>query len=255
LPLKARASGELPETVEELADPQAGEIRKIHLRAVKHCRDAIQNAIEHAPSHSRDSKVFADLQTISVDLDVLMISRKQSTLFDLIVPVAELLKKYPTGFYADRTYLKDARDRLEQMFPPLIHTMAEYLIENKGVVSGVTMSNFVTVWSTPGFFLETDWDGDEVPMWSTDLFVANPDQVTAILKSRPWQSAQHFLGGDEATAEVFFGGYEICDRPLTKLLKPKYVRDKAALWAKFRELKNWMLQQEANSQIQTPSAP
>lgn len=237
------------ETAHELVDPPMGEIRKIHLRVVEQCRDTIQKTIEDAPANCKRSHLLVTLGAIKRGLDALAKSRKQTALIDLIPELDDVIRKGPQENETVREYTEDAINWITYLFPPLIHTMAEYLIQQNGEISGDKLSKFVTVFSTEGFLREPDWeDNPIIPIWSSDLFVANPDGVINDLKSRPWRITQGFIGGNDMKAAQFLGRYSSPNSPLSELLLPKYIKNREVLFIKFKKLKHWMLQQQKREQ-------
>jgi hypothetical protein len=242
----------IPETREELADPPAGEIRKVHLRMVKACRDTIRKAIGNTANSRKTSGYYSSLQSLNKKLDELIETRKQTTYFSLIQPIALLFDEYkkvirqePEREYDQEVLDGDVMNALGLLFPPLIHSMAEYVIQQQGEIPRDTLADFVTVFTTVGFIRESDWEGEgELPIGSADFFVANPDAVISLLKAKPCQCARKFIGDGDATAERFFGNFDSDKRAIRKVLGPKYLQNKATLEAKFNELNNWVIQQE-----------
>jgi hypothetical protein len=214
-------------------------------------RDAVEKELNDSQGVGRSGERYFHLRLLKQGLDALLSSGAKSDFFNLIPEMAWVLRRHEKVGDLETERWERMREHVKILGPALIHSMAEYLVAHEGNVSGETLSQFVTVWSTDGFFGESDWEGDVVPMWSSDLFVANPDGVIKILEARPWQCTQKFIGGDEttgklktATADEFFGGYGSDNGAWIKVLGPKYLKNKSTLTAKFNALREWMLQQQ-----------
>ncbi len=247
---KAAPSDPLRITAPELADPPAGEVRGIHLRSIRSLRDAVEKELKDSQGAGRSSERYSNLGRLKQGLDRLLSSRTKSDFFSLVPQMAWVLTRHEQIGGLETERWQRIREHVKMLRAPLIHSMAEYLTEHGGNVSGDTLEKLVTVWSADSFFGETDWDGDEVPTWSTDLFVANADGVIKMLEARPWQRTQTFIGGDAtagklrpATADEFFAGYGSENGAWIKVLGPKYFANKSTLAAKFNGLREWMLQQ------------
>jgi len=236
-----------PETREELAEPSAGKIRKIHLRALKGFDSEVQKRIDKA-SNTKGGEAFAvELRSLKGKIQKAAKSQNKEDLFAVIPDMAAIYKKEnQQGMPEDDdnfTYVQRAQHTAQFLNVPILKSMAEYLRENNGVLTSEMAAKFATVFLVKGFFFQYDWEEEEIPVGEADVFVANPVAVAERLKASPWQRTQQFIGGDDMTATQYFARFEANGGGMP-VLKAKYLANKAAILAKFDEVKNWVIQQE-----------
>ena len=235
--------GAAPEpTPEELAEPPAGEIRKLYLRDVNASRSGLGAVLGAVPAgpEGQQSPIFAKLQTIKAGLDQLAASRLEAQLFGLIPTMAETFK---FEFTETPEFVRDSIGWLQDLSPAMLYSIARHVTRLNANVMAGNLSNFVQLFSTSGgFVLESDWEDDPSPINSAGVMILDAASVVTQLKAAPWQQAKNFLGGEDQ-ANTFFARYLAGGDGLA-VLKTKYAQSQAAIDAKFVELKNWVAQQE-----------
>ena len=226
-----------PPTVEELADPPPGEIRKLYLREVNEARSQVQAILDQVPSNQRNLPIFATLQLLRDGLNGLSTSRTQTALFGLIPAMAQVFQAHRENDAPD--FVHRARNSLENLGTLIFEIMAAHIKERQGDVDVGIVQKFVTTFSIRGFFHAPDWEDENCPIDEAGIMILNPEAVVAFLKTRPVQEAKDYIG--KATVSQFFGRYEGNEDGLP-LLKTRYTQNKTAIKAKFSELVNWATQ-------------
>jgi len=241
----------VPETREELAEPPVGKIQKIHLRALKGFNGDIQQRINKASESKNGAKFAAYLQDLMVKVQKATASLNKEDLFDIIPDMAAVYQEQSTNDIPEDddnfTYIERAKHTVQSLNVPLLKSMAEYIKENRGNLTGDLAEKFATVCLVKGFICEYDWEEDPIPIGEADVFVANPNAVVKLLKVSPWRRVQIFIGEDNMTPEKYFARFESNGNGML-VLKTKYMANNAAILAKYDEIKKWVIQQEKQAQ-------
>jgi hypothetical protein len=236
--------GAAPEpTPEELAEPPAGEIRKLYLRDVNASRSGLGAVLGAVPAgpEGQQSPIFVKLQTIKAGLDQLAASRLEAQLFGLIPTMAEVLKAESEDA---PEFVSISVGWLQNISAAILYTVASHVTRQNANVAAGNLSNFVQLFSTDrGFISEGDWEDEPMPINRAGVMILDAASVVTQLKAAPWQQAKKFLGGEDQ-ANTFFARY-LAGGDGLGVLKTKYAQSQAAIDAKFVELKNWVAQQEA----------
>jgi hypothetical protein len=244
-----------PLTHEELADPPVGKIRGIHLRALKQFDADIQKRIDKSSGAKDGTRFAAILHSLKTKARKAVGSLNKEDLFDVIhdmvsvyqEPRKENIPEDDDGF----TYIERANHTVQSLNVPLLKSMAEHISENQGSLTDDLAEKFTTVFLVKGFIFAYDWEEEPIPIGEADVYVANPSAVVKRLKACPWQRVQDFIGdnSNRMVPQEFFSEFEPNGGGMP-VLKAKYLANKAAIWAEFDEIKNWVIQQERQAQGQ-----
>lgn len=230
---------------EQLKTAPKGEIRSGDVDLLRQCDRETAKLLAAAPDDAsgKQSHFYPKLRAWSVSLHELTTSRKQTDAFKMIPLMADVFKLSRSEGVSDE--LDQARNQMSDCGYSLIMAAGAYIQQHGGKVDAATLSSFVTLFSTRGFDLEPDWEDQTRPITPAGLMIVNPDEVIKQLKSRPWQEARRFLGGNSSVAD-FFATYAP-DGDGLAVLKTKYAREKNHITAKFKELAAWEARQERSS--------
>lgn len=239
------SSPEPEPTEEELATPPAGEIQKLFLRDVNQIRGLLVASLAKVPAGEEglDSLWFVRIQAYKAGLDTLAVSRLQSDLFALIPIMKNILEVYEQG----EDLPEDAGIHygcVNGFSNTIHHAIDRHIIDQNGTVSAENLMKFITVFTVSGFPPEPVENPEDIPFSidSPGILILNADSVVAHIKTLPWEKAEQFLGSETIAAE-FFERYTENGNGLA-VLKTKYLENKAAIDAKFEELKTWMIAQK-----------
>lgn len=223
-------------TAAELAVPPVGEIQKIHLRLINSSKDGFIETLAVVPAgpDGQDSPWFTKAQTFKTGLNAVATSRLQIDCFALIPQIVELLKTRRTDV---PSFAADASGLASGCSSVIIHAIERHVIDQTGSVSVANLIIFITVFSTPGFLSEGDWEASPIPIDSAGIMILDPAAVVTQLKTRPWQEAEQFLGNN--TAAEAFARYAMSGDGMA-ILKTKYAADQATITAKWNELAAWV---------------
>ncbi|HLP80616.1 MAG TPA: hypothetical protein VK141_01330 [Nitrosomonas sp.] len=226
-------------TAVELALPPVGEIQRIHLRLINSSKDGLAETLAVVPAgpDGQGSPWFTKAQTFKTGLDTVAASRLQTDCFSLIPQIAELLKTRQAavpGFAAEASGLASGCSSV------IINAIERHIIDQNGTVSAANLIRFSTVFSTPGFLSEGDWEASPIPVDSAGIMILDAPAVVTQLKTRPWQEADQFLGNNSATEA--FARYAATGNGMT-ILKTKYAANQATIIAKWNELADWVVSQ------------
>ena len=175
---------------------------------------------------------FAKFQSYKTGLDTVASSSLQSDCFVLVPKLAELIKAREGGDSVPEFASQNAG--LANGFSTvLVHAIERHIIDQKATVAAAYLANFVTVFSTPGFLSEGDWEATPILVNAAGIMILDPTAVVALLKMQPWQQANRFLGG--ATAAQSFARYAAAGDGLA-VLKTKFSANSSTVTAKWNEL-------------------
>jgi hypothetical protein len=232
-------------TMEELADPPAGEIQKLYLRNVNESRAGLAALLAQVPAgpNGQQSPLFAKLQSINTGLDQLASSSLESQLFSLIPMMVEVFAAESEDV---PKFVGDSIGWLQNISPPILHTVARHITQQSGNVATGNLTNFVKLFASPnGFISLGDWEDQPKPINAAGVMILDAASVVAQLKAGPWKQSKQFLGGADDAAS-YFSMYTANGNGLA-VLKTKYLQNQATIDAGFVELKIWVAQQEAAS--------
>ncbi len=220
----------------ELQSAAAGEIRQDDVQDLQQYDDEVAKWLADTPNdqYGKQSPLYPKLQAWSDSLHRLALSHKQADAFSMIPLMVDVFTGGKTEGAAEE--LKEVKGRMNDCGFPLIMAAGAYIKQHNGEVNPATLSNFVKLFSVPGFDMEPDWENAAMPIDAAGLMVINPTVVVNQLKSEPWQRAQEFIGN--RTPAQFFERYTANGDGLA-VLKAKYAAQEAAVSAKFKQLVVW----------------
>jgi hypothetical protein len=240
--LNAPAEPEL--TPAELAVPPIGQIQQSHLRTVNQLRTILTTTLAAVPpgAEGTGSSWYTKAQTYKVGLDTVSTSSLQADCISLIPQIKILLaarEDNQAGIIVP-SFARDCAGLANGFSTVLIHAIERHIVDLNGTVSAPNLIGFSTVFSTPGFLSEGDWEASPIPIDSAGIMILDAAAVVTQLKTRPWQEADQFLGNKTATEA--FARYAVSGNGMA-ILKTKYAADQATITAKWNELAAWVVTQ------------
>jgi hypothetical protein len=229
-------------TPAELAMPPVGQIQQSHLRTVNQLRAILATTLAAIPAGAEGtgSPWFTKAQSYKTGLDTIAASSLQADCFALIPKIADILaarkevyERRPVPEFA-----LDCAGLANGFSTVLIHAIERHIIDQNGVVSAANLISFGTVFGTPGFLSEGDWEASRIPIDSAGIMILDAAAVVTQMKTRPWQEADQFLGNK--TAAEAFARYAVSGDGMA-ILKTKYAADQATITAKWNELAAWVV--------------
>lgn len=228
---------------ENYPHPPPGEVWGGYLEAMDETRSQLAQILGQVPSGEagRASPSFAKLQKIQSLLDQAATSKLQTSLFALVPSLAGVLQEQnPPPFVAASI------GPLANLSVPLIATAGTHVEQQKGAVAEAVLTSFVEMFAVNGLVSESNWEDRSMPVDAPGVLILDAAAVVAQLKTRPWRQARQFLN-EATTAGGFFARY-IGSGDGLAVLKTKYAANRAAIDAKFSELKAWADQQERQAE-------
>lgn len=231
-------------TPAELAAPQAGEIRKSHLRTVNQLRSILATTLAAVPAGAEGtgSPWFTKAQAYKAGLDAIATSCLQADCFALIPKIADLLAA-KQEVYEERPvpdFSVKCAGLANGFSTVLINAIERHIIDQNATVSSPNLIGFIKVFSVGSFRSEGDWEGEPIPVDSAGIMILDAAAVVTHLKTQPWQEASQFLGN--RTAADAFARYATTGNGMG-VLKTKYAANQGAITAKWDELAAWVVTQ------------
>jgi hypothetical protein len=231
-------------TPAELAVPPVGQIQKSHLRTVNQLRTILTATLSVIPvgMEGTGSPWFTKAQNYKAGMDTVAASSLQADCFALIPKIADLLAARKEVYEGNNVpeFALQCAGLANGFSTVLIHAIERHIIDQNGTVSAPNLISFCTVFSTPGFRSEGDWEASTIPINSAGIMILDAAVVVTQLKTRPWQEADQFLGNN--TSAEAFKRYAVTGDGMA-ILKTKYAGNQAIITAKWNELAAWVVTQ------------
>lgn len=227
----------------QLQDFPADRIRRADIEGLRRINVQITRSLAQAPDDStgKQSEWYPKLQAWKAGLDQAISSGKQEDVFKMIPAMADYFTRDKSGEHPEH-FLRLFETQMYDCGPYMIMAAGAYVKQHNGEVDAATLSNLVKLFSTYGFFMESDWEDQTEPIGPADLMIVNPTAVVGQLETGPWQQAQHFVGGITSPSD-FFAGYGPKGDGLA-VLKAKYAAQQPMIDAEFKGLVGWEARQE-----------
>ncbi len=229
-----------PYTLDELATPPAGEIRKLRLRAINSTKLSLQAVLATVPLADQTNPNYSIALFAIQKIESVISDRQQNQLFGLIEDIIALDEAAKVE--ANPSFVKPAAEALSELKTSIVHEIAAYIVTQNAAVPADKLSLFVRAFTAGSFIEAGDWEGEVIPVSEIGMMIIDAAAVVAMIKTQPWQNADRFIGG--ANASNAFSKYTPSGDGLA-VLKMKYASNQATIEAKWNELAAWVAEQRA----------
>lgn len=198
----------------------------------------ISNAVQPG-DQGQASPWFAKLQSVRTGLSQLVTSKLQTHLFALVPGMADFFAAEGAG---EPAFVHQVASSLHSLSVPILRSFSQHVIEQNATIVTGNLTAFIEIFGTDGFVSESNWEEEQIPVDAAGVMILDASAVVASLKTKPWQQAERFLGGE--TSAQAFSRYAVSGNGLVPL-KTKYAANQAAIIVKWNELVDWVVKQRA----------